>query len=274
MRKIITLAIYTLATSPLFANFLCCDPCPFEGCYVGASLGIAANMGETRTDTSVSYVVGGGEPVTMANTIKTDAYILEPWGELYAGYGFRCGSCFYLGARISVNFTNRKIKATSEKGLTDIPDGDDEFVITWSDDVTSRLNSVEGAFDLKLGLVFCENTMFFGLVGVGLNQTKISSITKSRFTADILLNDSNTVLRTRKSEFSPGLRLGFGMERLLRPCLGLHITYLYTWYRDQKITGSDDTFGSFNLRAPNGLTTQHRIRNRHQVLSVGLSYYF
>lgn len=266
MRKfVIALSLISCITSAhaLFGGRSQSDA--FNGFYAGAAAGIASNMADVSV---VSTVTGQGAPLAIGNNESWDTYELNPWGELYAGWGCRFASCFYLGGRVGVNFSSFSQKNDTSSGTLTFLTAEASV----NDVARTKLWVAEPTFDLKPGIVFCEKTMVFGIVGVAWNRHELDH--ESTFllqvpgSVDVV---EKTTFKGRKTRAA--LRVGLGLECMITRCVSLHASYVYTYYGKSSVTGER----TFNIPDPVDENADHRTsfksRASKGVASIGISYY-
>ncbi len=256
MKRFVLACLITFASGSLSASWF--SPCPttvyrpFSGFYVGVGGGVATNMADAAFIST--FTIGGASGTLI---FDNDFYQVRPWGEVYGGWGWQF--CWlYLGARVGANFSqyDPNGEALLVNAATD--------VITLGSTLTTKLQATEYTFDFKPGVVFCNNTMFFGIFGAAVNKERMEG-------RMIFTNSDNPVLfsenELKRSRSSAALRGGAGIEHLFCECLSIHLMYVYTNYWElQKSTSA--TVGAFTL-------TQIASTKAHkQVTSAGLTFYF
>lgn len=162
---LLTLAL--IPTLTLSAWSLPCRCDTFEGLYAGAAIDPTTNMASQD-------IVSSGLITTIFGTDTTrdfstaDLYDTRLWGELYTGYGLRFCNWIYLGGRFGINFSSFGVGSQSIGAHEDI--FDDSFISTLRNQTNHKLWSVEYTLDFKPGIVWCDRTMIFGIIGAAFNQ--------------------------------------------------------------------------------------------------------
>jgi opacity protein-like surface antigen len=249
-----------------------CDP--FEGMYVGAAIGPATNMASQSSNTLARFDAQMDPGDQLALVSHGDFYHVRPWGEVYTGWGMRFCNWLYLGGRFGVNFSSFHVNGpTSQSNLVILePTTPPDFTITLSDAAHTKTWSVEYTLDFKPGIVWCDQTMLFGIIGAAFNRATLNG--DSRFVyANAEGLTTNSTLRVRGRETSAGLRGGIGLEQMLTYCISLNISYVYTSYWSLEAKGRGDTQTQLGVLA-DGHNSRFTSRARRQVTSIGLSYYF
>ena len=265
MKKLLVLALGI--SSPLLASY---DGCGyFDGFYAGITGGVATHMADASLETRATFGGFGTTVETLQDTSKAHIYDISPWGELFAGWGRQCG-CYYWGGRLGINFShfNPKLRSTAAN-----LDPGDEAIALLDDSLKTEMWTAEYTFDFKPGIVFCERTMLFGILGAAINKERL--IGKSQFTllpGDGLNRSASDEIKVEKEKTSAGFRGGLGLEYMLTQCLSLQLSYVYThyWHLKENVTQNfTDSVGDTLTHSVAFSTNSHK-----QVTSIGLAYYF
>ncbi len=215
------------SSSCLIASSPCDYYHPFAGFYAGASGGITTQMADSKFDALITVLVAG---TTETNELieKSKNYRIKPWGEVFAGWGLQCGN-IYLGGRLGVNFSSFDINHKYEEIATTITPGVFEAVQTENLNTRTKLSTAEFTFDFKPGWVFCQRTLFFGLLGGAVNKERF----KGSFTdslSEVGLPPFASLISVNKRRTSVAFRGGFGVEHMITRCLSLQVAYTFTQY--------------------------------------------
>ncbi len=276
-------------------NSFFCGGCGyFDGFYVGASGGVAINHAETEVDTAgnVLYFFQQGIilPQKLVNKRDNNIYEIRPWGEVFTGWGKQC-SCFYWGGRFGINFSNFDPKAESS-AISDVAlldEGGLDFIsfnakLLLDDCLKKKMRTVEYTLDFKPGMVFCDRTMVFGIIGAAFNRVQLKG--KSTFNlegevVDIVEPEPFSLfneISVDKKKTSAGFRGGLGIEHMLNRCLSFQLSYVYTQY--WRLSESDEFtfFSGGEVTPPPIITASHdasfSTKASKHVVSIGLAYYF
>jgi opacity protein-like surface antigen len=200
-------------------------------------------------------------------------------GEIFAGYGCQLPLYMplygyingYLGIRAGLNFPSFFIRTTNliEFEETVLP-----FIESSSAAINNRIEirhwGAEGTFDGKLGIIFSNKSLFFGLVGVAFNRPKIKvkEITVFIPPSGVTFTE---IFRLSKKGRHAHFRWGIGLEQMITPCLSLSALYTSTHYNKVRLIGTgtvveDDTTLSE--------TAAISVEDRRRVFSLSSSYYF
>ena len=265
MKKLLVLALGI--SSPLLASY---DGCGyFDGFYAGITGGVATHMADTHLETSTIFETIGPDEA-LENTSKAHIYDISPWGELFAGWGRQCG-CYYWGGRFGINFShfNPKLRSTA----ANLDPGDEQALALLDDSLKTEMWTAEYTLDFKPGIVFCERTMLFGILGAAINKERL--IGKSQFTQipgnNVQISAFNEI-KVEEEKTSAGFRGGLGLEYMLTQCLSLQLSYVYThyWRLKENVTQNfTDSVGNTDTHSAAFSTNSHK-----QVTSIGLAYYF
>ncbi len=280
----------------------------FDGFYVGAAGGVASNHAKTEFDTASNIIfvqdllpMGLGSfssDIDVVNKSDNDIYEIRPWGEVFVGWGKQC-SCFYLGGRFGINFSNFDLK-TESSAMSDVDvdvivttGGDPILDLTIDFDTTALLDdhlktemrTVEYTLDFKPGIVFCDRTMVFGIIGAAFNRAHLRGhskfdlagtfveITGQGVQIDESFSEFNEIWVDKKKT-SAGFRGGLGIEYMLNRCLGIQLSYVYTQY--WSLSESDEF--TFADEGPPLIEFIHEAsfstKTRKQVTSIGIAYHF
>jgi opacity protein-like surface antigen len=285
--KFIKYAMFLLlSVSTLNADPFCCQPscCSlFEGYYAGVAGGFSTHHSKIKTDSFVEYLLqGNGFHPSLSLNSHNRNYKNGGFGEIFLGYGRVCDNWYY-GGRIGVNFSNGspKSKAQSENI---IPLSESEFLSALlTNKAKSRLRNVEFTTDFKFGWIFCDRTMFYGIVGAAFNEQKLRGKSEFVYTngvdvEGITISDGYSLLKCRKKECTIGLRLGFGLEHFITDCISVYTSYVYTDYTSLRKHNSDEYEVDLILSTTVPVLLPHeatfKSEDHKHVVSVGLALYF
>lgn len=111
-----------------------------------------------------------GLPPTL--TLSSQAKHVQEsfWGEIYGGYGHTFFSNLYVGIRVGANFSDTNIKSQSSSNLSQILAPNIPISSTITNYPKAKLWFPEPTFIEKVGWVFYEKTLVFGLVGLAINR--------------------------------------------------------------------------------------------------------
>ncbi len=236
----------------------------FDGFYLGGSLGVATPRAKHRF--AVSEAIKRGE-LTDKQTfaIHAESCRVNPWGEVFGGWGRQCGS-LYLGGRLGGNFSDGKprlvLLATElESGVTEL----------FQFNLYTKLQRAEFTFDFKPGWVFCSRSMLFGLVGGAVNKIRLNFNTLAQETSTFL--NISDAARFKREKTRVGIRGGIGFEQMLCSRLSLQLTYIYTYY-GKLHQSTTATFVDVPFDETITATIDLRTEVSKQVASLGFAYYF
>jgi opacity protein-like surface antigen len=142
----IVLASLALTAAPAFAQ-----ESPFSGFYGGVEIGAARASGKT-TVTPLT-----GPAISRNNRISAVDY------GAFGGYGYTFDNGLYLGGELGVNRTGGKGKAVTLGGIN-----------------TRERARYDGALTGRLGYVFNDSTLVYGIAGVAQRQASYTLQNASR----------------------------------------------------------------------------------------------
>lgn len=262
-------AILSFSSLYVMASSGCCleDERYYTGFYLGLAGGAQANMFTASLTASADTIYGNQEQLTLDRYEQQHHYQVSPMGEIYCGWGLRC-ACLYLGGRLGVNYSRFNINIDSQSEAI-VSSTDFGSVI---DNMRMRLREVEYTVDFKPGIVICNRTLLFALVGAALNKESLKATSHSAsFEFNTNISTANTI-SLEKDKNGAGYRIGGGLEQMLSRCLSANLTFVYTnyWTLNRSI---NTTFLSSN-----GITLRHDLSMKGKAekwaISAGLSYYF
>lgn len=276
----------------------------FDGFYVGAAGGVATNHAKTEFDTASNIILEQeiqfgtfSADIDFVNKSDNDIFEIRPWGEVFVGWGKQC-SCFYLGGRFGINFSNFDLKTESSTGMSDIDvdvngsvGGAVNFELAFdttgllNDHLKTEMRTVEYTLDFKPGIVFCDRTMVFGIIGAAFNRAQLKGHSKFDLAGEIknfvIDPPANVVsfsefneIWVDKKKASAGFRGGLGIEYMLNRCLGIQLSYVYTHYwslsesDEFAFTGMEEPITDFSHEA------NFSTKTSKQVASIGIAYHF
>jgi opacity protein-like surface antigen len=287
------LILSTLSTpSTLNADMLCCEPpeCEtycnslFEGFYVGVAGGLATNHSHTKTTSSADYVIQeSGFLPSLTLGSSDDLYDKGGFGEVFLGYGNVTGNIYY-GGRFGVNFSESSPEG-SVYARNDIPFSGDHIQSSFlKNDIKSEFRHVEYTFDFKFGVIFCQTSMLYGVVGAAFNKHELEGTSvfdyDNGFTVGVTtISDGFSQINATRKENTTGLRLGMGLEHFISPYVSIQAAYVYTQY-DTLSKSKEDDYG-VDVTVLNVTTVeQHshsasfKTDDHKHFISLGLAFYF
>ncbi|MCB1114622.1 MAG: outer membrane beta-barrel protein [Chlamydiia bacterium] len=279
-----------LAVSSLSAGLFCCDdPCrescgsPFDGFYAGIGGGVSIHHSQTSSNANADYLLQDiGFLPTISLNAHNDLYDTGGVGEVFLGYGQTCETLYY-GARLGVNFSHSSPKGRAEaENILPLNPTESQSSLLRSH-VESELCTVEFTADVKLGWIFCDRTMLFGLIGAAFNEQKLRGKTEFIYTngidvGGVTLSDGSGLLEHSKTKNTAGLRLGLGMEHFFTDCMSLQMAYVYTNYSSQRKfeegTYDVDLTTEGTVTLPQNFNGSLKTDDRKHLVTLGLAYYF
>ncbi len=273
MRSLL-LALALIPTLTLSAGSPTCGCDTFEGWYAGAAAGVATNMVGHSTKVQARYNAQMEPGDVLFLSSHADLYRIQPWGEIYTGWGLRFCNWIYLGGRFGINFSSFNVNGPLAKtsDAQNDPAAPPNFAVNLSNKARTDAWTVEYTLDFKPGIVWCDRTLLFGIVGAAFNRTTLDTTSNFVYADEGALNTSSRI-RAQKQKTSTGLRGGLGIEHMLTRCLSLNLTYVYTSYWDLTVRGQGDTQAFLGVVA-GGHTASFSSTASKQVTSIGASYYF
>jgi opacity protein-like surface antigen len=241
----------------------------FDGFYVGVAGGLAFCDAETSLSSSAVFDTPQNLTALNGRVHKARVCQSQPVGEIYAGWGHQM-DCFYLGARLGLNFSSCELKLSQTVGQRDA--NDTLYSAELKDRAKSHLRPWEFTFDLKPGYVFCDQTMVFALIGGAVNEETLrgrSTFIYRETTTNFYFKDE---LHGKKRKDSLAFRIGAGIEHLITPCLSVQLSYVYTGYSRAR----DSKRREFIEDQPqvSSHDAHFAAKARRQLLLLGVSYYF
>lgn len=262
----------TLSARSLTEFLFCgCDlsPCPtapcrpFSGFFVGVNGGIATNMAETSM---FSNLVNEGD-LSESFLTENNIYQLRPWGEVFGGWGWQF--CWlYLGGRVGANFSRFDPESRLNAQIFEIIAGVPGSIDTYNNTIKTELRITEYTFDFKPGIVFCNNTMLFGIFGAALNKQHMHGKSMYELSGPDVTDPGTAEIEVSRRRSSAGFRGGAGIEHMFCGCLSLNLMYVYTRYWELS-----DTDSRINP-VDQGFTATFSTKAHKQVTSIGLTAYF
>jgi opacity protein-like surface antigen len=242
-----------VGSATLSAGFFDCLCGPgFEGAYGGVAVGIQTLNADVTTSTNLITDVDAGILLSLNDRMCQNNVSVD----LFVGYGLVLCDHFYVGGRVGVNLAQKRLQQHSNLEIIE------EISVGFGGVRQVDLNYAEPTLDLKGGLIFCDNVMFFGLVGASYNQLTLTHgdffPPEAELDISALSSTANVV----------GVRVGGGVEYLLGCRYGINLSYLYTFYpgtsgRQNVPIGGQSSFDRTIRASPSS-----------QTASVGLNYYF
>lgn len=264
---ILTFATGSLSAASLTEFLFCgCDfsPCPtapcrpFSGFFIGVNGGIATNMAETSMFSDVLNL----QDVSQTYLAENNVYQLRALGEVFGGWGWQF--CWlYLGGRIGVNFSKFDPQANLEAEILDTG-----VLNVQQNSLKTDLRTAEFTADFKPGIVFCNNTMFFGIFGAAFNKQHMHG-RASFSTADLPGALSTAEVEVTRERSFAGFRGGAGIEHMFCSCLSINLMYVYTHYWELTETATVTN----TVVADAGPTATFMTQAHKQVTSIGLTVY-
>lgn len=265
------LTVMALVSTLIFASSTvqAIDRCPFDGFYLGASIGGTStnvtqhqdNLATIDTDDPFSFSLSGPNSLKTNNSFK---------GALFAGLGGTWHT-LYLGAEIFADLG--KYKNHQYTSNTFIEDTDVQGTIDTT--TRTRVNSFQFGIDLRPGFLVTANSLLYGRVGVAYARPKLDVTT----TINVIDSENDEIVALAavgsKDKHFGALRLGAGLEQHICRGLNLRLDYIFTYYGKQDLAaynnftiagGEEDSFYTLNNN------TSVRIKNNTAML--GLSYNF
>ena len=256
----------------------------FNGFYAGIEGGLLQDRANVNSSTSARFIFStntGTLTDSQSPHVAKDTGI----GSVVVGYGHLLGaSPLYLGVDMFANFGHQDLVANYNVNDAVLrtfapanPLGPAKL-ITGSAQVD--LNSVEWGGDLRPGILLGPTTLLSGIVGVAVNQLKLTANNTFQF-SDLFQSSPDITISPltasgRKNVIA--LRLGAGLEEYLGQHLSVNVDYIYTDYGNINVTGVANTNVVVNndpvVVTPNGFTNQTKAKVSSQTLMAGLTYHF
>ena len=259
----------------IFASFVEARPahcCCFQGFYGGAAVGVASNHARADVRSGFSNLFSIANASRIDSSRIQEVYDTVPLLDLHLGWGKRCSSCFYFGARLGVTFSSFEMSAMSDTQFNIL--GGSVFQNILQDTVQISMNTAEGTFDFKPGYILGERTMLFGIVGAAYNQQCLKGFSDVIYSSDALNFRIENRLAVERTRTTVGLRGGFGLEQKINHCMSVSFMYVYTHYNcPVEVSGAvpiQTLFGEIQ-DGHDGIFKAHVNK---QVTSMGCSYYF
>lgn len=246
--------------------------CDYSGIYGGITTGLSHLNGKLETNSSFTDIIStapfGTFNRNLSNNIKSYNNMAD-FG-LNVGYSDLINDQFYLGGELGgIYHTNSDLKADVNSKADDLSDTTNNISI--ESHLRTRLKKYEFYADVMPGILFCDNFLAFGRLGLAINRIDYLAFTNVHFFNGIGFIDNNLAQKISKTR--SGLRLGFGVGQYITQNIVLTASYIYTWYRKFNIAGSANTIttdGTF----PNGFVFNNTSHVNKQSIMVGLNYYF
>lgn len=252
----------------------CSDSIPFDGFYLGVSLGVAAN--KVKFDSQAeAFAALNGIPSTV--TLSSNASIAKNhiWGEVYAGGGFTFCRTLYLGPRLGVNFSSFDMSYKPRGELNTVFPPAFPVTLQLVGKGRVKLQPVEYTLDAKGGIVLWCNTLLYGLVGVAANQPTLwtsPALEGSASTGFVSASIDQEISRRRRGEWAH-FRWGCGLDALICEGLKVGAFYTHTNYGTIERSAVEELVVIPNLGSA-GISGKTRAKVRREVIAGSLSYSF
>jgi len=221
---------------------------PFNGFYGSVSGGVFVGTNKINshsyTITSIHYLQQSGGDVVKTSGI----------GVLALGFGHEFNQHLYLGAEAFASYANRNPNSIN------LYFNDPLTPISVNLNSKMKMRKCEYGIDLKPGIVFDHNTLFYGRLGVAFNKIALESSSLLRSGPDIVR------LEAKKQKSIALCRFGLGTERMLTKNLSVHFDYIFSFGKRINAYGTMP-FGGETIIQSFSVTPKS-----HQFL-LGFSYY-
>ncbi|MEC7839769.1 MAG: outer membrane beta-barrel protein [Chlamydiota bacterium] len=254
-------------------GLLLTEPCKaeFGGVYFGQSFGNAHNKANFSSETNSVAVFGLPHTMTISSQPKNDNESF--WGEIYGGYGCTYFSHLYVGLRVGANLSYFDVKNRNSSSLSQALTQDISISSTITNHPEVKLWLPEATFDQKIGWVFCQKTLVFGLVGFAVNRPSLKgSVVASDSGSGDTPFDGEVNFSLRKKGQYIHFRCGVGLEYQFLCNWGLQFLYTHTNYGKLSYKGVD----TYTDNSSVSLTASTSIKTKinKEVYSVGFVHYF
>jgi len=279
MKGSIKILAYSLLFTPVV---VLSNPIPFNGYYGAIDLGVLASQ-ETINHSFIASsgpFISGGQTTSVVHSFSnsdpnkdTDSNIT---GGIILGYAHSFNllylpcwlniPCWIFGVEGRFNLDHVVIQDTIS-----LTTGSNALYASETSVTQNLAFSILG----KLGFTFCENTLFYGLIGPqwGKFQIQTNSVVNDAFDSQNLFNE---ILQLNQMHYDCGILLGLGMERLLTCDLSIGLEYLYVNYG--KLDYSSEVVSDFILSGsvnPGGsFINSNHIKMESNYVLLKLAYYF
>lgn len=198
----------------------------FKGEYLGVGAGGFFPFYNTQVDTLVTAILPYLAEVNGNGEISSN----NAFGDIFFGYGFVLNS-FYVGPEIYFSAGRRPQANLTSQAFNSHPY---ELLSTYT---MAKLNSWEEGIDARLGWVATPGTLLFARLGVAFNNLTLNSNTTTYTTGTIV--PETKLLNYSVSKSLVGFRAGAGLEQKLTPLISVRADYIYTYYGNLSIHGSN-----------------------------------
>lgn len=249
------------------------EPCKadFQGFYLGQSFGNAHNTGNFSSESS--SVADFGLPHTLTLSSSGKGYNESFFGEVYGGYGCIYFCHLYVGLRLGASLSDFDVKNRSSSSLSQTLSSTIPISSTITNSLKGKLWLPEVTIDQKIGWVFNERTLVFGLVGVALNQPSLKGFSVASDTGggDTPFDGSVSFSLDKKGQLAH-FRWGVGLDYKFTCNWAVQLLYTQTNYGRLRFSGSgiDSDGESVSLSA----TSSIKAKLGRKVFSIGFSRYF
>lgn len=293
MKKQGLLAIILLSSSTASSALTYYDACPFDGPYLGASVGYSSYVSKITNNRQAIFnqTVFDEAGVVAFTSSETDNNFANPRGHkssgigsIYAGYGISCqnvyigGEVFFSGAKRSARYVQDQpgvVTSTDPFSTTTVFFNNPEIIKV-------KGKNWEFGIDIRPGVLLTCDTLFYARLGFAPNRFRVTSFTSTTNTDPFFGPNYNVVLTgsARKTRLNP--RYGAGLEQLLCDNLSIRLDYIFTHFHRLRINAT--TTSTANLPADDFISNARTIvttlndsvvaKAYNHSFMVGLNYYW
>lgn len=262
--------LFILLSAPLAASAT--PDNHFQGFYVAASVGaVQGTAASSATLNSSSGLILPSLPSFGSSTFSRSLSLNEnsAIGALAVGYG-QAWQNFYLGTEAFINVSQYHISnsalsiRSSRPGLL----GGLPLPTDTTQSLSTNLSAVQYGIDLRPGFLVDPSTLIYGRIGVVEAKTTLNTSFSSSNAS--FLSSSNP----QKSQYTPGLRLGFGLAHAISEHWNLTLDYIFTSYGsvESSATTTPQPVGLGSIATP--YTNTVRTRWYTNAMMTGIAYQF
>ncbi len=202
------------------------SPTDFKGPYLGVGMGGSFPLYDTQVNTRITARLPYLAEVSGNGSLSSN----NAFGNIFLGYGFVFNS-FYMAPEVYFSAGRRPQADLTTQALNSLPN---ELLSTYT---MAKLNAWEAGIDGRFGWMATPSSLLFMRLGAAFNNMTLSSNTTT-------YTDGTVVPQTKLLNYSGskalvGFRAGAGIEQKITSHLSVRADYVYTYYGNLSIMGSN-----------------------------------
>lgn len=257
-----------------------CEAQGFRGFYAGLNGGGQITTARGCINNNYGFINLYNDVDKHVQKEDIDIYRAKGFGSFYLGYGQTC-SCFFAGVEGFINFPKHQVNKKRYSDFNEVYESQIEYVnfhenLDYRQRASSR--SIEYGIDFKPGVLLGPCTLLYGRVGAAFNRFNFKSKSIAGYSDESIGHNLSPIsveetLCAHRYKQKTGLRLGVGFEQLVWGNFGITLDYIYTYYGNICLSGSQDTTVR-DRTVEKGLAVSSDLRLRNHAVLLGISYRF